>query len=1092
VGNRFGSKYHLRVVPALAMVRITIGRGKKESTQEVIMYRRLILALFSMIIGLAGVVVLLSVLPGTGSAKAASILCVQPGNVNCFHTISDAITAAGVGDTIQVAAGTYVENVIITKTLTLEGGWDATFTHRDPALYITNINPSNAALAVVTVHGQFGNTSAVAPTIDGFAISGARSTNHGGGIRSTNSDIIVSHNVITDNVAYFLGGGMWVQNGKPRIENNTIDNNLITPSGGAYGGGIELEGTQATLTGNVIEGNIISSSIGYGGGVAIDGGGPVTLTGNTITANSAASKPGTIADSGYGGGVSVQNAPVTMNGNLIQGNFANSYGDLTHYNAVGNGGGIYLSNSNGFVLTGNTIDSNVTAFSYVVTNDYKYGGGLVIDSSLGTLTDNIITNNMANRYTIFGNGGGLAVMGSTLQVQGGRITGNKTSLNCEGYGGGLYAFNSSITIDATQVENNCAANTPAYGLGSGLAFFNSPYTVTNSIIDQNISYANDSSVGGVYASLSSPGMVVNSTIANNKGQGIRVASPLTAVNTIIMSQTTGISTTHSAPVSVIFNDFYNNITNQRGFSLDPSNIVINPNLDASYHLNAGSPVIDAGTANDAPFHDIDGETRPMTGPSGLFRFDIGADEFTGMPQVTRDLSTQPADYTLIGPGNPQDYPASDGSNDWIGFAVLGGDINGDHRADLVVGAPNLSGNFDGGTNDDGRVFSIYNNGTTRMGVTDLYSTTADLEVRSWITQQHLGRSFAASDLNGDGFNDLIIGSIGGDNNGQLVTGTVYVFAGGPGLMGTLTLSPTMEATYRFLPSESTQSFAEANSLAAGQLDGNGPADLAVGERNGTGPGGRAQAGVVRVFFGSNSLPAAWDTRVLPASLTIYGPAINSQLGQLTLADFNGDSKLDLIVRSVDTIYVFYGPLSAGTIDLASVTADITIGGLGTGPLAAGDVNGDHLADILVGDGNRVQVISGGTAATLATFTNVTPSALLGADWNTDGKADVVIGESTKNRVMVLLGGSPWLANADAAEQANLIINGERPTDQFGYSLSGADLNADGGQDLILGSRTHTLNNRSDPHFNDAGAVYVLYGQPGAPTLLSVFLPTVNR
>jgi hypothetical protein len=379
-------------------------------------------------------------------------------------------------------------------------------------------------------------------------------------------------------------------------------------------------------------------------------------------------------------------------------------------------------------------------------------------------------------------------------------------------------------------------------------------------------------------------------------------------------------------------------------------------------------------------------------------------------------------------------------------------------------------------------------------VVDLFTTTAHLEVRSWINQQHIGRAFAASDLNGDGLRDLIIGSIGGDINGQPVTGTVYVFAGGPSLEGTRTLSPTMQATYRFISSESTQSFGEKNSLAAGQLNGAGPEDLVVGELNGTGPNNRTNAGVVRVFFGSTNLPAVWDTGQQDASLTIYGPSANKQLGQVALADFNGDAKLDLIARTVDTVYVFYGPLNAGVIDLASTEADLSIGGFNAGPLAAGDVNGDHIAEIVVGDGNRVKVISGNSTSTMATFTNVNPSALHVVDWSGDGKGEVVIGESSKNRALVMIGGSAWIASADATDQANWIINGEKSTDQFGYSLSSGDFDADGGQDLILGSRSHTLNNRLDPHFNDAGAVYVLYGQPGTlpPPELHVLLPLLTR
>jgi hypothetical protein len=250
--------------------------------------------------------------------------------------------------------------------------------------------------------------------------------------------------------------------------------------------------------------------------------------------------------------------------------------------------------------------------------------------------------------------------------------------------------------------------------------------------------------------------------------------------------------------------------------------------------------------------------------------------------------------------------------------------------------------------------------------------------------------------------------------------------------------------------------------------------------------------VVRLFFGSNSLPATWDTRLLPASLTIYGPAANKELGQATLADFNGDARLDLIARTVDTVYVFYGPLSSGVIDLASTAASLSIGGFSAGRLAAGDVNGDQFAEILVGDGNRLKVISGNSTSTLLTITNLAPSALHTVDWNGDGYGDILIGEPSKNRSVVVFGRSSWIASADATELANWVVTGEKIADQFGYSLSSGDLDADGGQDLILSSRSYSLNSRPDPNFNDAGALYVLYGLPGPPPSWSIFLPVLVR
>ncbi len=66
--------------------------------------------------------------------------------------------------------------------------------------------------------------------------------------------------------------------------------------------------------------------------------------------------------------------------------------------------------------------------------------------------------------------------------------------------------------------------------------------------------------------------------------------------------------------------------------------------------------------------------------------------------------------------------------------------------------------------------------------------------------------------------------------------------------------------------------------------------------------------------------------------------------------------------------------------------------------------------------------------------------------------------------------------------ADRIITGEQAGDNFGFALGSGDLDADGGLDLIIGSRTHVLKTRADPHFNDAGKIYVFYGapNPGAP------------
>jgi hypothetical protein len=1036
---------------------------------------------FSVLFGLTWAALTLAGLDKLTSARAAATLCVQAGDPACYSTISAALVAAQNGDTIRVAAGTYIEYVTINKTVILQGGWNAAFTSRDPLVNVTTIRPPDASFSVVHIQGQFADPGAVAPTLDGFTITGGGGGNHGGGLRLSNSNALVSNNVITGNLGYLLGGGIWVQNGAPLLQNNRIENNRIIQSSGGWGGGVELEGTRATLAGNIIANNAISDSLAYGGGVAVEGGGPVTLTGNTIAGNIAAAITSTAPqnDVGHGGGVSVQSALVVLSNNLIRENTANSV-------AKGSGGGVYISNSTGFTLTDNTILTNTGGFA-PGSSPYLMGGGVMVDTSQGLLNGNVLRGNQANRNTIFGNGGGLAAFTSTLSVQGGVIFNNSVSRNCEGYGGGIYANNSSLTLDRTRIEKNCAANTPFYGKGGGLAFINSHYTLLNALIINNYAFGNDTAVGGLFADLNSPGSLINNTVANNRGQGLRVGSPVTLTNNIVMGHTTGISLTASVPVSATFNDFYNNTTAVRGFAFGATNIIINPQLNADFRLLAGSPVIDAGSRTNAPGYDIDGEPRPMKGASGLYRFDIGADEFTGPAQTTRNLAQHPADFTLIGPGNPQDNPGSNGSNDWIGYAALGGDINGDNRADLIAGAPNLSGDFDGGVNDDGRVFALYNTAIRRLGVVDLYTITADLEVRSWVHQQHIGQSFATRDIDGDNHQDLIIGASGAPEFNVL--GSIYIFSGGSGLSGTRTLSPTLQADYRILADQNTGTFGGANALAAGQLDGTGADDIAVGDANAT-VSGRDSAGAVYVFAGGGGFPAAWDLQSQPASLAIYGPAANAELGKVAIADVNGDGKPDLIARSLSTVYVFYGPRAPGVIDLASQNADLTIGGLSDGRLAAGDVDGDGKADLVVGSGSQVRIYRGNTLNLMVTYSGVNASALYTLDWNSDGKADIVIGDQPNNRTFVVFGNATLAGLSNIVDVADWYITGELPGDQFGYSLGGGDLDGDGGLDLIIGSRSHVLNDRADPHFNDAGAVYVFYGI--APSTRNIYMPVMLR
>ena len=802
---------------------------------------------------------LLLFLSSISAARAVERRVCQSGGAD-FTTIQAAVDAAQPGDVIKVAAATYTEarlvggtqfNLYITKHVIIRGGYTcADFTNQNPAANVTTIQPFTAEQSVVFIFGIVGNTSQIAPTIDGFTITGGGGGNHGGGISVRHSDATISNNIITGNTGYLLGGGIWVQRGAPRIHYNRIQNNTTDSQGAfAQGGGIGMEEASGSVVSNIIASNTFA------------GGGTTT------------------------------------------------------------GGGI----------------------------DITTGGG--------------------------------------------------------------------------------------------------------------------------------PVLLANNTIVGNAVNGVRAASNITLVNNIIMNHPVGVSA--SATVNTSYNIYFGNTTNAQGFSLSGTDLIVNPQLTPDYHLSAGSPAIDAGTHTNAPTRDIDRQPRAMIGPSGLYKIDIGADEFPGAAQMNRELALQPADFKLIGPGNPVENPGSTGPNDWIGYSVAAGDVNGDGRADLISGAFNHSDDFDNAITDSGRVYSLSGDGTRRLGTIDFVDSTPSLQVRSFINQLHIGSALAAGDLNGDGTRDLIIGAVGAA--GFNVKGSVYVFQGGPALSGIKTLAPTNEATWQFRAAGATSSYAEPNSLAAGKLSNDAIDDLVVAEGLATGPGNRTDAGAVFLFFGSGSLPALWDLGTTPASLTIYGPANNSGLNRVALGDVNGDGQLDLIARSLTTAYIFHGPLSGGTIDLASTPANATISGLSGDWVATGDVDGDGKADIILGLTNETAVVRGGTlvatqtigAAAAARFTGLTPQTLHAVDWLGDGKAEVAIGDATNNRALIVVG-TPLSGSADVFDRAAWIITGEVTGDRFGFSISSGDLDSDGAADLMIGARQHNVTNHS-PNFGDAGAVYVFYG-----------------
>lgn len=454
----------------------------------------------------------------------AAVRCVAPGGTGgCYASIQQAVTAAVNGDTVRVAQGAYFEAVVITKSLTLEGGWNVNFTVQDWDNNVTTIDAQGNGPAIRTELPL--GVSAISVTIEGFTLMhGDDSTNlgWGGGIQlrddfNGTSQFTVRHNVISNNIACQApgcqgwGGGILVYGGSAIIEDNFIGNNVARQEGGGKGGGISVSGyAEATIQRNTIIANTaVFSTTGLweseGGGVDLEYAGDAILRDNEIRGNFAAVK-GTgrgggvyaegdmdnnvIAENiasvngiGYGGGIYAYHMG-TAESNTIQGNIASQNGD-------GTGGGIYV------IYLQNTIRNTIT------DNQATRGGGVYYNTYTGeeTFANNYVARNratgtsttapdggggiasLANHVNFIGNtimsntaygGGGVQILGGDLYA----IERNQINLNTSRIGGGIFVKNAIGEI----YKNTLYDNDSVWGGGIYLVGTASPAIDSNQII----------------------------------------------------------------------------------------------------------------------------------------------------------------------------------------------------------------------------------------------------------------------------------------------------------------------------------------------------------------------------------------------------------------------------------------------------------------------------------------------------------------------------------------------------------------------------------------------------------------------------------
>lgn len=451
-------------------------------------------------------------------------------------------------------------------------------------------------------------------------------------------------------------------------------------------------------------------------------------------------------------------------------------------------------------------------------------------------------------------------------------------------------------------------------------------------------------------------------------------------------------------------------------------------------------------------------------------------------------------------GDPAEVAAKAG---YGRVAVPAGDVDGDGRQELLVTAVNYS-NVE---TNEGKAYLYRDDGAGNFSSSPIW------EYESDVAEAFFGYSAAcAGDVDGDGYDDVIIGAYGYGGG----TGKVYLFLGGDPLTG-LKSSPAWTAT-----GERTGDYFGWSVASAGDVDGDALDDMIVGAKFydlSSGKTGITSSGKVYVFFGKSNVNLIPDA-ALSAGWSYPSEGHESLANKCNeLLGFSVSSAGDVNLDGVDDI-IAGAPQNDGGDESGKGAAYLFLGHAVSGPSSepdyifkngavksffgnpvskAGDINKDGYPDLLIGASRWSKTFVDGygshegalyayygrwDASKGESYFNLTPDwdyygdkkgAYLGSAWkiagdvNGDGYGDAVAGAcqysgnhtiggsevtySAEGQAMLFTGSKAGLGNGRAWE-----ITGGKKDAQMGWNVSSmGDVNGDGASEFTISSHMYDSN-----------------------------------